>query len=492
MSDSNTANLSLAGKRKRALTVFLSDPADPVKQKSIDDDGATDAGVSTTAAGSKSVGAESISSRTSDIDVEGDAEPAVNAEPPGVHREPNKWEDVVDSTIYDLGLGAPTTPLLPPDGSRPDESRRGQIDNIMQSIGKGVATLTAESLKTLEKEMSVVQALEPKENIETASLEGLRAVDTKKLAAMESATKAGKIKSTSYLAQQFRDKHAKGTECGNTYHAFPTRVEQDAFKMEWLQLELKEFKEQKIHTKSWKRVDHQKGNYMTIEQLEIDQGTSEDARQGVFNLVQMCTAMGSPWILRHPQTKRLLFLKLLFGFEEEFTNAWEHCKQEHTQGWNEESVVTGPAAKAQAKASSAKAKALGDAPKNIGAAPKAKAKAKTATAFDKVFKDALVVKALCLKVSSDSLELAEQIPLEDKWAWARNDQNLGQLIKETKKMRGKFEPFHRQFLTEDGSLIKKQFGEQHITENIKTFIALKPQFMKLQDTITTMKRRCAQ
>ena len=74
MSDSSTAKILLIGKRKRALTAWLSDPDDPMKEKSIDDDGATDAGVSTRAAGSKSVGALSVASKTSEIDVDDDVE----------------------------------------------------------------------------------------------------------------------------------------------------------------------------------------------------------------------------------------------------------------------------------------------------------------------------------------------------------------------------------------------------------------------------------
>ena len=185
-------------------------------------------------------------------------------------------------------------------------------------------------------------------------------------------------------------------------------------------------------------------------------------------------------------------MRLKFEHQEEFEQKWQHCEAELSEGDTAPPTPIAQNGKAKVGKSPRQAQLAdgGDATvgKNRGTTdnPGNGQRGK----FQKIVKDALAMKTMCIKVSSTALELAEQISLEAKWEWARNPQNLGVLESETKDMRSKLTNFHRSWLVEDAAQIKKQFGELFIMENLQSFIDLKPEFVKLQATIDKLKKRC--
>ncbi len=92
-----------------------------------------------------------------------------------------------------------------------------------------------------------------------------------------------------------------------------TRPEAARFRLDWAKKEFTKFKDSKMATKTWRRVDTQKGDYLNMDQLVHDQGGWQSSRavQGSVKLIRKCVAMGPPWLKKHPQTERLMFLRLI-------------------------------------------------------------------------------------------------------------------------------------------------------------------------------------
>jgi hypothetical protein len=394
------------------------------------------------------------------------------------------------------GEKTPTTPLSAPAPFDAELSIAQIVESISADPTLASYPLTKDALVALEMSMrpAAMQQQEKQHAESSTDRDGLSKNDRKRYDAYSTALASKEVKSTSYLGQIFRDAHRKNTVAGETFIALKGKEAQTAFKLNWAKLAFAQFKQQKSQTKTWRRIDKEKGEYMTIDQLIVDQGTSTESMVGIAKLVKMCSAMGPPWVATHPQTQRLMFLNLKFEFQEEFVQAWQHCKSEFLEGVK-------PTANAEAQKtalhSHAHGGSIGSGDKDAGKVADEKPAGKVNDEkvgnkgkFQKVFKEALATKVLCLKVSSAALELAEQINLEDKWKWARNDQNLGQLEVETKAMRSKLTLFHRTWLVEDAPNVKKQYGEPYLLEHLQSFIDLKPDFKKLHATTELLKKRC--
>jgi len=67
------------------------------------------------------------------------------------------------------------------------------------------------------------------------------------------------------------------------------------------------------------------GEYLNAGQFVVAEGgwSDPEAVKGTLEAIAQCTALGPPWIGKHPQTKRTLYLRLRFMFKEQFTESWE-------------------------------------------------------------------------------------------------------------------------------------------------------------------------
>ena len=142
----------------------------------------------------------------------------------------------------------------------------------------------------------------------------LPAKEQQKLAVLETAAKHGfAVQST--LANKFRAEKGQDPEYKKL-----NRDGQAEFRRQWAAEELNLFKAKKVHTQEWSRVDRKKGEYLSISQLVVDQGgwTDPGAIQAAIELATQCVAMGGDWIMMNPQTKRAMFFRLKFEWEEDW------------------------------------------------------------------------------------------------------------------------------------------------------------------------------
>jgi hypothetical protein len=364
--------------------------------------------------------------------------------------------------------------------------------------------LTADALMVMEKNMQGLATSQSAVDASTFDASTLSASDLRKMEAFEAAKTN---MSTSYVANQFRTAHKPGTETGDMYKAL-NREEAKDFRAKWADKQYNDWKESKTHVKSWRRVDREHGTYMTIDQILLSEGgehPSIDAVQGVHTLVAKNVTMGAPWVAIHPQTKRTLYLVLRFEYSEEYAVSWLACQNERSEG---HIGVDNTTAAVDATDHGATVVPPTTAPRttlaaDTGTTPKpkvnAKAKAKgksqstssSAGCDAALWKDSQKMKALFSKTTSAALEVCELIKLNAEWSWAANEQNGGALEADLVSLKARLTAFSRAFITEDSSGMKKRFGEETMTAELKQFVGLKVEVDKLAAKVDQLKKRHA-
>jgi hypothetical protein len=346
----------------------------------------------------------------------------------------------------------------------------------------------------------------------------LNKTDSKMFTAFTEALKTG-LDTQSHLGKLFRDAHGKGTAAGDEYSKM-SRADCAKFRVDWAAKSFSKFKEEKTFAKSWKRIDLQRGDYLNFDQLIGDQGgvQSRAAVQGAINLTRKCLRMGPPWVKRHPQTERVMFLRLHFAFSEEFEQCWSSYKREFDDTKGIETDV-GQAANAAAAAPAAAPAAIVDGPadrhvpkdasrstKPPASAPSRNAKARArnggatdkptisaeAKAFGILVAKTQKIKAMILVNTTVGMELATQIKCDDDWIWARNDQNLGKLELMLRTLSNSITEFGRKILTQDMAEIKKGYSMDFLATPLAHFCEQASGFGDLSKLMSQLRKRHVQ
>ena len=88
---------------------------------------------------------------------------------------------------------------------------------------------------------------------------------------MQDALKAGEVDPRSTLGGKFRD-HLKQHPKGAENYGGLNRDDAKQYRLEWLKKTYKQWEEQRTYEKAWRRIDTDKGEYMSASQLVIDDG----------------------------------------------------------------------------------------------------------------------------------------------------------------------------------------------------------------------------
>ena len=194
--------------------------------------------------------------------------------------------------------------------------------------------------------------------------------------------------------------------------------------MDWCKKTYKNWTHERTESKAWRRIDVDKGTYMTISQLVMDDGGWDDphARAGADRLMRQNMAMGGPWVKMHPQTKRLLYLKLNFEYREEFEESWGSYKKEWSSG--ELNKKENPKGSTDQTAGDSGAKPSGTQTKRKNPddpekpTPK-KVKTTEEIMFEKEWQKAVKLRKSLMTTIAQGQELANQIQVSDKWGGGR-------------------------------------------------------------------------
>ena len=377
-----------------------------------------------------------------------------------------------------------------------EEVEKGAAGRILSRLG-GVSKLSDDNVGQVEKAAGALHGKLAESQREKACIDTsqLSKNQRKRLAALEQAAATGKLDPQSYMGQFFRDAHREETEAGAAYHAASTQ-RQAEIRNAWLMAECSHFKSKFVYKKGWKRVDVTKGKYLPIGRIVHLEGGYDDkeAVAGVMRLVASALCMGEPWVVKHPQTKRLVFLYLEISFSEIATESWEQYKTEMNQGKlkdaetkqgteieNTQAEGTQPegtrpegtkateeakaAAKSKGKAS-AKRKAAAEGAKAAEGVPETPAK-KQRTDSQIAWTKAMTFRKDFLEISALATNLIQQIDTVAEWEWARTPSSRGEIQRCGDLLRGKLTPFMLRFVTENPMKLKKDTGAEVLNLEVR-------------------------
>ena len=203
-------------------------------------------------------------------------------------------------------------------------------------------------------------------------------------------------------------------------------------------------------------------------------------------------ALGDPLVKVHPQTGRNVFLKLHFEFSEMLEESWQTLRRELSDGMIGEpepevtepidNIDTADALKGNGKQAKGKAK---PAPKG----KPEKTKDKETIKFEECWVAALKSRKLLLATIAQSSEISHQIESSEQWCWARNEQNQGTLNNMMANLRTSMSDFHKSFIAEEPSTIRKRHTRELIMGEMKTFGELHAKVIAIGDFVKVLQRR---
>lgn len=360
--------------------------------------------------------------------------------------------------------------------------------------------LTKEALHVHEAELlKVKDAAAAEAQLHLPAARPLTTNEQKRLRGMEEALRLGTLDPRSSLGGAFRKAHQKGTTAGDEYAAL-SRDAAAAFRLKWVEAQHKVFKDERSHKKSWSRIDTTHGNYVTVSKLVADEGGWDDREgvQGCIRLMKRCLAMGEPWTRVHPQTGRLLFLKLEYSWREEFLESWSEFRREFSCGCvgavaapqpgEDKEAVQDAAAASSVQAPNSKCKKM---PRAKDEQEKATPKDEGDGKFDKAWPDALKLRKALLSAKATAAEINNEIEHSDAWSWAKNTQNQGRLAASIESVTNSMSHFSRTFLTQEPAAVRRRHSKEYICAELASFLELEKPVRDLATLVGQLQRRHA-
>ena len=310
---------------------------------------------------------------------------------------------------------------------------------------------------------------------------------------LQEAMETGELpKTDKVLTNLFYRRHQKGSDTHAKLKACRTWAEKRAFTKEWCAETYKEQEESKTHSKSFKKVDKSKGEYMCFAVLAESFGILYDKELAIRKATihaTKCCKMAGDWINYDNMSETMEFLKIKKLYSEIMVEKWSKFKREY----GEQDVTKGemrkreageqPVPKAKAKAKAQTAQALGKAQAlAAGASQKRTAdaagldggSASSGVGFKHLCKKASLLKTRLTNVRSLTSEILGMIAGEKNgWGWAKgNGQTNGRLQKDLEKLNENVDDFAQVFLTEELKDLKAKYAVGHLHVRLEQFLSL--------------------
>ena len=323
------------------------------------------------------------------------------------------------------------------------------MKTLFEAVERGNATgLILDKVKTphdIEKALPEIEDRFKTIHASMAPLHGQGSVelskqDAKRKKAYEDALASNGIDPKSYLGQLFRN------EKGNTEeYKSANREKKEEIRQDWLKSKMKEFTERHTYTKSYRKVDWQKGTYLPLGMVVKKEGGWKDpaAVEGALTLCSRAIALGPPWLQTNFQTGRMTYLYFEIGFNEQFEEAWGLFRTEMLSGKITTSSAPPDAKQRGGQADPTDGDPIGAVnheeppkdddppqdPKDNSAKPKPKPKPDTKNDPKKLWSAALGCRKTVMETTARAHNLVAQIAEEVAWQWANNAGTKGEIEK---------------------------------------------------------------
>ena len=335
-------------------------------------------------------------------------------------------------------------------------------------------------------------------------------------ALFEAMRAGGAFNVQSSLGVRFFREHKADTRAGQSYASLPNRAAKKEYRDKWALLEFKKVAAKKSKTKSWQRIDTEKGVYMSMLRIAHKEGGSvhESSVAAARRYVQKALAMGPPWVRLNPMTDRLDFLYLTISYQEEFKVCWSQYTDYEKEKREEvaKPTVEEPKRLEEAKPTVEKAtvvevkptveKATGVAPPGpadpkqqerpaisgvsgdqlgTGGAPNGgdlndgspdtnKGRGKKSP-LQKAMSDANQIKTRYDKVNGELQTVDEQIHKgETSWLWAQNEVTLKEIREQKESLLNSKNSFAETFLVSSQKQIRALYTDAQVTQHLKELV----------------------
>ena len=143
----------------------------------------------------------------------------------------------------------------------------------------------------------------------------------------------GDFKMNSTTGKQFAREHEKGEKKEELLKAAATPESKEAFRKKWLAAQYSAVIKKKRFTKSWCRIDTEKGRCMSLLTIAQEYGGAEygSARRAAERYCTKCIRMAGPWVRFNGMTDRVDFLYLKIGYQEDSRNSTTSTASGRTQ-----------------------------------------------------------------------------------------------------------------------------------------------------------------
>ena len=193
---------------------------------------------------------------------------------------------------------------------------------------------------------------------------------TKMMAQLARTMETGELdKSDKHLLNMFYRSHKPGTEAHAKLKACRTWIEKRNYTKEWCATEFKEQEKSKVFSKSFRRVDKNKGEYMCfgmlVESFGIHYGREQAVQKATMHATK-CSKMQGDWLNYDQMSETMEYLKIKKMYNEIMEEKWamftkEYGEEQSPQDDNGPEGQAAPKAKGGAPKNNAKATGKGKA-----------------------------------------------------------------------------------------------------------------------------------
>ena len=271
-----------------------------------------------------------------------------------------------------------------------------------------------------------------------------------------------------------------------------TQAEKAKMRYDWLKADFAQKKEIREKSKSYKKVNFQRGKYKPFSMIWKNQGGRDDSRayQAALNICRDCIKLGGEWVRLNKRSKRVEYFDLDEGWEKDFTEAWA-LYERRIQEPEATSTAGSPATSAAGSAVSAAGSASGSAVSAAVAAEgggrgqgaeakktaiaKKKGRAKDGpgdddskktlkSTLDIVFAEAQKIKKEYADTTLVAGQLKQRFDDCPDSAWVKAD--LSSLLGFEAKLQSSLTTFGSELLTSDSQTIRRRYkGRDQVLEN---------------------------
>ena len=115
----------------------------------------------------------------------------------------------------------------------------------------------------------------------------------------------------------------------------------------------------------------------------------------------------------------------------------------------------------------------------------------TTDSIQEVLKDAQKLKLTVLQSISAATELQKNIASKEEYGWARNPENLGEVLNKLDALNSEFQKSElaREFLVQPVVSMKKKYSQQRLHTELEEFIKISPVVEDLRATTNRLLKR---